>query len=265
MSETKRPPVWQMVREAVEAMGGKTTNVAVRDWVLRHYPGTNKNTIQCQIISCAVNHPSRVHYPQNGKPRAVDSPHDCLFRTGKGQIELYDPAKHGHWRIYQREDGRLSVRQANSDSTPVTEEIVAEREEPAEGAGFAAEAHLRDYLAQHLDQIEPGLELYVDENGENGVEYQTSVGRIDVLAVDSNGGLVAIELKVSRGPDSVAGQVLRYKNWVKKHLADEQSVRGIIIAQHVSEKVLYAIAGDPDVSAMEYEISLALRAVEAVH
>ena len=40
------------------------------------------------------------------------------------------------------------------------------------------------------------------------------------------------------------------------------SAGGIIIAQHVSDKVLYAIAEDPDISAMEYEISLSLRAVE---
>ncbi len=33
-----RPFVRQMIRQAVEALGGKTTNVKVRDWVLRQYP-----------------------------------------------------------------------------------------------------------------------------------------------------------------------------------------------------------------------------------
>ena len=173
--------------------------------------------------------------------------------------------RHGHWEICQREDGRFIVRQVDSDIineaveiSSVATEAVAEA---AISSGFAAEAHLRDYLAQHLEQVEPGLELYVDDDGTSGVEYVTPIGRIDILAVDRDDGFVVIELKVSRGPDSVAGQILRYKNWVQKHLADGRCVRGIIIAQHVSEKVLYAIVSDLDISVMEYEISLALRPV----
>jgi hypothetical protein len=95
-------------------------------------------------------------------------------------------------------------------------------------------------------------------------ETPTPVGRIDILAVDSGGGFVVVELKVSRGPDAAAGQVLRYRNWVRKHLADGKPVRGIVIAQHVSEKILYAIASDADVHAMEYEISLKLRSVQGL-
>jgi len=51
---TGRPPMWQMVREAVEALGRKATNVAVRHWILERHHGTNENTIQCQIIICTV-------------------------------------------------------------------------------------------------------------------------------------------------------------------------------------------------------------------
>jgi len=260
VTEQNRPPVWQMVREAVEALGGTTMNVAVRDWVLSEYPGTNKNTVQCAICACSVNHPSRVHHAINGSPRRTFGQYDFLFRSGRGQLELYDPARHGQWEIYEREDGRLGVRQTDAEALP---EMTAEANaaEASGGGPFAAEAHLRDYLAQHLELIEPGLELYVDEDGVNGVEYPTAVGRIDILAVDKEEGFVAVELKVSRGPDAVAGQVLRYKNWVKRHLAEGRPVRGIIVAQHVSERVLYAIAGDPEVSAMEYELSLHLRPV----
>jgi hypothetical protein len=45
-----------MVKEAVEALGSPTTNVMVRDWILKKYPGTNKSTIGCQTIICTVNH-----------------------------------------------------------------------------------------------------------------------------------------------------------------------------------------------------------------
>ena len=47
--------------------------------------------------------------------------------------------------------------------------------------------------------------------GTVGVEYATDVGRIDILAVDAEGGLPVIEPKVSRGPDAVCGQLLRSK------------------------------------------------------
>jgi len=252
-----------MIREAIEALGGKTTNVAIRDWIQEHYPDTNKNTIQCQIIVCTVNHFSRVHYPEGKKPRRADTQYDFLFRPSRGQVELYDPKKHGHWEIYQREDSRFDVRQIDADAIEQNVLPTGVDAGNEKGSAFAAEGHLRDYLVKHLDQIEPGLELYVDEEGTTGVEYIIRIGRIDILAMDSSGDFVVIELKVSRGPDSVAGQVLRYKNWVKKHLAEGQVVRGIIIAQHISEKVQYAILGDSEISTIEYEINLVFRHIPA--
>jgi hypothetical protein len=249
--------VWEMVRQAVNDLGGETTNVAVRDWILQRYPGTNPNTIQCQIIVCTVNHPSRVHYPENTKPRAANTKYDFLYRCGRGLLELYNPEKHGQWEIYEQENGKLGVRR-------IDEEVQMEEEEAKEGTGFAAEDHLRDYLAQHLDVIEPGLELYVDDHEKDGVEYRTGVGNIDILAVDKKGGFVVIELKVSRGPDAASGQILRYKNWVKVNLANNRPIRGIIIARHISQKIRYAIASDPEVTAKEYDITLSLRDVEGI-
>jgi len=114
MTGSEKPPVWRMVHEAVEALGGKTTNGAVRDWILERYAGTNKNTIQCQIIVCTVNHDSRVHYPENQKPRKADTRYDFLYRSGRGQLELYDPARDGQWDIYKRKYGRLGVRRTDS-------------------------------------------------------------------------------------------------------------------------------------------------------
>lgn len=256
MTHNEKPPVWKMIREAVEDLGGRTTNVAVRDWVLQHYPGTNPNTIQCHIVLCTVNHPSRIHYPQNKKPRISNARYDFLFRPDRGQLELYNPAKHGQWQIFKRDDGRLGVGLVGQEEQGI--------EEAETGAEFGTEAHLRDYLAQHLERIEPGLQLYTHDQGENGVEYHTPVGRIDILALDRDNKFVVIELKVSRGPDSAAGQVLRYKNWVRKHLAEGDEVRGIIIAGHVSDKILYAIASDPDISAKQYELSLTITDVERI-
>ena len=113
MEQVRKPPVWQKVREAVKALGGKTTNKAVVALILNHYPGTNVNTIRQQIIFCTVNHSTRIHYPGNKKPRVANTRYDFLFRPepGSGQIELYEPEKHGKWEIHKGINGSLGVRQ----------------------------------------------------------------------------------------------------------------------------------------------------------
>ncbi|MFZ4665357.1 MAG: endonuclease NucS domain-containing protein, partial [Prochlorotrichaceae cyanobacterium] len=83
---------------------------------------------------------------------------------------------------------------------------------------FAYESDLRDYLAKNLQVIEPGLMLY-EEEGITGVEFPVGGRFIDILAVDSNGDFVVIELKVSRGYDRVIGQLLRYMAWIQKNQA----------------------------------------------
>ena len=50
MESQPKPFVWQMVKEAVEVHGNKSTNTAIRDWILEHYPGVNVNTIQKPLL-----------------------------------------------------------------------------------------------------------------------------------------------------------------------------------------------------------------------
>jgi RecB family endonuclease NucS len=263
MPADNRPPVREMVRQAVEALGGDTTNVAVRDWILSNYPGTNKTTISCNIIMATVNHTSRIHYPENHKPRiANDDRYDFLFRPERGRVVRYDPAVHGLWRIVQTEDGSLTV--AREGEAPL--ETAEARPQPSAvtpegGGGFAAEDQLRDYLAMHLEAIEEGLQIYVDDYGNSGVEYDTPVGRIDLLAEDRSGHLLVIELKVGRSPDAAVGQLLRYMGWVRRHLADGRPIRGLIIAQHASDRLRYAVAELPDVAVKDYRIHITLNDV----
>ncbi len=265
-----------MVVDAVKDLGGATTNGAVRDWILARYPGTHRGTIQCTIAVLTVNHESRIHWPEGAKPRVADPKnlYDQLFRPARGQVVLYDPAKHGRWAIIQRDDGKLTVEQIRetisghpmdfplAEILPVREGGHIATDSKSDGdtlACFAAESHLRDYLALQLEDIEDGLQLYVDESGTTGVEYSTPIGRIDILAIDRDGCFVVIELKVGRGPDAVVGQVLRYVNWVRKHMADGKRVRGFIVAQAISDKIRYALASDPDVRALEYGLRLTIR------
>ncbi len=62
MKSQMKPPVWKMVKEAVEALAGTTTNIAVRDWILKKYPGTNLTTIGCQIFVSTINYAPSSHY-----------------------------------------------------------------------------------------------------------------------------------------------------------------------------------------------------------
>lgn len=257
MGDAKRPYVWQMIKEALSTLGGSTTNVAVRDWILKHYPGTNTNTISAQIIVCTVNHPSRIHYPENKKPRVSNGSQDFIYRSGKGLMEQYDPDRHGSWSIVESEDGTLKVEAiggGEEESSPP----------PALAGGFAAEDHLRDYLEANLNVIEDGLQLYTSEDERTGVEFVTPIGRIDILAVDKDGGLLVIELKVDRGPDYASAQLMRYMNWLRVHVAGNKRVRGCIIARNISDKIRYALADARDTFLMEYDMSILLKPVERV-
>ncbi|MCX6382507.1 MAG: endonuclease NucS [Armatimonadetes bacterium] len=80
---------------------------------------------------------------------------------------------------------------------------------------FAHEHHLRDYLAQNLSLVEPGLKLYIN-NDIKGIEYPAGRRFIDILALSSSNDFVVIELKVSRGDDQAIGQLLCYIGWVEK-------------------------------------------------
>lgn len=124
---------------------------------------------------------------------------------------------------------------------------------------FAYEHILRDYCAHNLPVIESGLSLY-DKDGSSGVEFPAGGRFIDILAVDSSGGFVVFEFKLSRGHERVVGQLLRYIGWVRQHLATSgERVRGIIIARHITEDLRLATTGQADIKLMEYELSIALK------
>jgi len=144
-----------------------------------------RSIMNCQIIVCTANHPSRIHYPENKKPRVANSRYDFLFSTERGRAELYDPEKHGIRGIRKDEYGKLVVAQAGLEETPGDEtgEITEEERELL----FPLESHLRDFIAQNIEVIkvnDHNLRLHIDENGRDGVEYPTDVGPIDISALD---------------------------------------------------------------------------------
>jgi hypothetical protein len=258
-----RPPVWQMVREAVEHLGSPTTNAAIREYVTRKYDDVNLNTLNCSITICSVNNNCRVHFPENKKPRLCKSQYDFLFKVGRGEVTQYQPETHGEWEIRHDDFGKLIVAQCNAGEDEAVELPETENDDSG-GMLFALESHLRDFLAKNMDAVKlkgSPLKVYVDPYGRDGVEYPTVVGPIDILAVDAVGNFVVIELKVSRGTDRVVGQAMRYIGWVTKHLAAGKKVSGVIVACEIDEKLKYAASVSSAITLFEYKLRFDLAPV----
>jgi RecB family endonuclease NucS len=115
-------------------------------------------------------------------------------------------------------------------------------------------------LARNLGAVEQGLTLYEEEEM-TGVEYPVGGRFIDILARDTRGDFVVFELKVSKGYDRTVGQLLRYMSWVEKNLAEGKKVRGVIVANEITEDLKLAASRVPDVQLVEYEISFRLNPV----
>ncbi|MGP8432358.1 endonuclease NucS domain-containing protein [Paraburkholderia fungorum] len=266
MSTTNRPPIWQLIHEAVAPLGRETSNAEIKQLLLRAYPDLNEATIACQIAICTVNRVGRVNYPENKKPRLANGLYDFLFATSRGRVVWYDADKHGLWSIEQTSDG-LAVRRVDDAIEEAAAMPDIDSAEPVDdgfgGGAFALESHLRDYLARNPPSTTTHgpLSLFVDADGRDGVEYQTDCGPADVIFQDREGNFVVFELKLGRGPDAALGQVQRYMGWIEHHLANGKNVSGVIVANLISDKLKYAGKVAPRVQLMEYRLSIELAPV----
>lgn len=108
----ERPYVWQMITDAVEQLNGQVSYTDIKNYIKDKWGEVNSATITDQIQVLTVNHNSRIHYPENHKPRLTNtnSPYDLLYTTGRGQVVKYDIDKHGIWEIYKDGNGKLGIR-----------------------------------------------------------------------------------------------------------------------------------------------------------
>ncbi|MGW1446340.1 endonuclease NucS [Gardnerella piotii] len=87
------------------------------------------------------------------------------------------------------------------------------------------EEHLQHYLAEQIERIGKGAKLVRRE-------YPTAIGPVDIMAKDSNGVHVAIEIKRNGGIDGVE-QLTRYCELLNRDPL-LKPVRGIFAAQTIS-------------------------------
>jgi len=211
------------------------------NWFNENYPKIKASTVSAHITKLSVNNKNRAHYHAHS-----DGRDDILFRINENTFRKYNSTTDSE-PIYKLESKGTKVID-NDDEDEETEYDTA----------FAYEEDLKNYLAKNMEIIEPGLKLY-EEDGINGLEYEVKGRFIDILAIDKNKNFVVIELKVSKTYDRVIGQLLRYKNWIQKELAnDGQIVRGIIIANEISEDLMIACMGQKNIKLFEYELSVKL-------
>lgn len=190
-------------------------------------PEVKKSTIRAHVIALAPNHPSSKHYGLK---------HKVFYHVGRGR--------------YRRFDERGSTEKPPEE---VTEAIEEEIEAP--GFSFEFEADLEGHLVNSLGDLEEGLSLYESPDGKRGQQFTTEVGRLDILAVDKNGDFVVTELKVGQASDDACAQILRYMGWVKRHLAGERNVRGIIVCRNATDRLKYATSTVGSVGIKEYEVN----------
>jgi Endonuclease NucS C-terminal domain len=174
--------------------------------------------------------------------------HWPVAKTPAGETKLRRYSR--IWDEYQHERG-------DAEDTDDVDENEGSDEEQA----FAYEDDLRDYLAKNLGVLGKGLDLY-REGDRDGVEYPVAGKRVDILAVDSTGDFVVIELKVSRGHERTIGQLLYYMGWVEANLAKKKRVRGIIVAKEISDELRLACKWTPQVELYEYDLQVTVRKAE---
>jgi len=196
-------------------------------------------------------------------------------RVCKGMfLDLFE--KHGilddfckeYWPVGLTEQG-IARRKLYTEQRILNEQLGGELDEGADSdsesavqQAFALKADLRDFLANNLHTIEPGLKLY-GESKKTGVEVTIGggSGRIDILAMDTTGTPVVIELKLSRGRNQTIGQLLYYMGWVDQNLGKGKS-RGMIVAREISDELVLATKRVAGVVLFKYAVSLSVIPVQ---
>lgn len=172
----------QAIRAFLDFAGGKVTAEQIKQTINTQYPGQWKGTtLQAHLYACVANNPKAyIHHPSAQK---------FLYRNADGTFELHLEDRHdpNEWAPSEGEDEI---------------EVVSELAETS----ISLERDIEDHLIQHLDAIEKGLKFVARQ-------FNTEVGRIDILAEDRKGSRVVIEVKVGEAKDSAVGQVARYLGW----------------------------------------------------
>jgi len=191
-----------------------------------------------------------------------------LSATDSTSHQLRNGLKKQGWKVQESETEIRLILPGDAEAQPLIDSVLGDTEDREEkeyqkdsSPSFGLEYQLRDFMAENIQDISVDgkrLKLFVDPTGRDGIEYPTSVGPIDILAVDDEGGFFIFELKRGNGNDRVVGQIARYMGWVSSTIGKGKSVCGVIVAKTVDKKLRYAALAIPGVSLFEYQVQFQL-------
>jgi len=254
-----RLPVWglfiEFADEVLKEPSDKFAKRSAMNWFQERYPLIKPGTVNAHLRLMATNRAGRLHH--NVKPH-----HNVFYYSGNGEYRRYNPENDPR-PIMSESDRKSHMITTLGKSTETTPENDATQSGSGDSE-FASERDLQNYLVKDLGgRLEKGLKLYEEDGVPLGYEYPAGKRRIDILAVDSDDNLVAIELKVSRGHEKVVGQLLYYLGWIENNLAkDNQKVRGIVIAKEITDEIRVACSRDAAISLYDYSMHFSLQKIE---
>src|SRR5690349_961284 len=109
---------------------------------------------------------------------------------------------------------------------------------------FGLERDLQEALRKNIAQLNAGLKI-VDGDKEKIVES----GRIDILAEDTNGTTVIIELKAGAADREAVAQILAYMGDL---MTQGKAVRGILVAGDFPARTIAAAKAVPNLELKKY-------------
>jgi len=230
------------LEEAINNFGHLGTNRQLFDYVKRKYPGIWKdNTIRTHIMGCSVNHSSSHHYKHFRK---------FLFTIDRSQVRLYDSETDGIWKWTS--SGMVNVESEGNGNGGAPDDLDTDNgsEVDTNQISLTMERDLELFLYNDIRSLDPGLDL--PEELETR-QYSVSSGRLDILARDSSGLYVVIELKAGTAKDQALVQLLAYMDDISVQF--NADTRGILVAHGFGDKLIRASKRVPSVKLMKYDIT----------
>ena len=190
-----------------------------------------------------------------------------ISETQKGQIiSLFRAGQFDRDQIASRvgvAPGTVSAIKAHitmGSYTDATGAASAETDELIEAseATFGLERDLQKALRSNIQQLEQGLEI-IDE----GKEYWTDAGRLDILCKDGGGNAVVIELKAGQASPDALTQLLAYMGEITKEGWD--SVRGILVAGDFHPRIGFAVQACSNVQLLRYSFKFYFEPYDTVN
>lgn len=174
------------------------------------------------------------------------------------KVRIYFPLSkwqksHYSWYKSQINTGKINISEGLEITNESSEVEIEESISESIDTQISLEKDLQNYLAQRVHEMENDLCII-----ENGVEYVTKAGRVDLLVKDGQGFTVVIELKAGKAKDAALGQILGYIGCLSEN---HEKIRGILVASDFDARVVFAAKALSNVKLIKYELKFNLHEI----